>query len=638
MKNNETRKREDILIQLKNKYTNIEELNNQVFEEFFFNKLKEFCFSTRNYELSSTIQQIIKRNPFQQQLTYFTKVHDQKIIKRETKIQYFQEKLILLLKQNRVVPKILTSIKVKDNQIKLKNRNPPLLDDIHKAQENEEYLVDEVKLDYQEKDFEDLPIDQLILLSLKKLEQNIEKYCNPNFLCYQDVLQIKDIYNKMGSIDFKSNQYYEEIYIIYGKFVNKLNQIVTGFDNEDFFRVVGPLKNIILRKIGKIVLSELVKNQIALPKILTQISLLQANEQSKFVQKKAFELRFTHDFLDQILTMPEIKEFIEIFNFPYLQRCTTWRAIKTYYFQVIATNFREQENQTENEILSFQLQEIYDNINQYSEELKKLSRFGTVAKMFLQVEQRLNYLLDKQVIIDDCDDETKEFLLIAYQLLKIRSVIYAKFNKQNGEIILEEPIKKKKSYQKREIKLKKDLDKINQKYRTMTLMLANQRRKISYLLKYFIQTLNSGNQPYPFILGIMEWKRFNIRATINQQSLDFLVTDTVFMKFMHDEYKIDISFGTNQERIDKIINEPYSDYVKKTDSQTLGSWTQLLAKQARLVNEQKELISLQIRKILSNNSFNKEVDNLIQSGQTSTSYSQLISDLIKIREFVNQLQ
>lgn len=38
------------------------------------------------------------------------------------------------------------------------------------------------------------------------------------------------------------------------------------------------------------------------------------------------------------------------------------------------------------------------------------------------------------------------------------------------------------------------------------------------------------------------------------------------MKFMHDEYKIDISSGTTQERIDKIINEPYSEYVKKTDS------------------------------------------------------------------------
>lgn len=64
MKTKEIRKREDILIKLKIKYTNIEELNNQVFEEFFINKLKEFCFSTRNYELCPTIQQIIKRNPF----------------------------------------------------------------------------------------------------------------------------------------------------------------------------------------------------------------------------------------------------------------------------------------------------------------------------------------------------------------------------------------------------------------------------------------------------------------------------------------------------------------------------------------------------------------------------------------------
>ncbi|CAK82139.1 unnamed protein product (macronuclear) [Paramecium tetraurelia] len=637
MKTKEIRKREDILIKLKIKYTNIEDLNNQVFEEFFFNKLKEFCFSTRNYELCPMIQQTIKRNPFQQQLNYFKEVHDQKIIKRETKIQYFQDKLIQLLKSNRVVPKILTSIKVKDNSIKLKNRNPPLLDDIHKAYENDEYIVDEINQDMQEKDYDDLPIDKLILLSLKKLEQNIDKYCSPNFLCYQEVAQIKDTYQKMGSIDLKSNKNYEEIYITYGKFVNKLNQIVTGFDNEDFFRVVGPLKNIILRKIGKIVLSELVKSQIALPKILTQISLLHDNEQSNFGQKRAFEIRFTHDFLDQILTMPEVKDFIEVFNFPYLQRCTTWRAIKNYYFQVIATNFKEQENQTENEILSFQLQEIYENIHVHSEELRKLSRFSTVAKMFIQVEQRLNYLVDKKVIIDDYDEETKEFLLIAYQLLKIKAAINAKVNKQNGDIILDEPIKKKKPYQKREIKDKKDLDKINQKYRTMTLMLANQRRKISYLLKYFIQTLNSGNQPYPFILGIMEWKRFNIRATINQQSLDFLVMDAVFMKFMHDEYKIDISSGTSQERIDKIINEPYSEYVKKTDSQTLGSWTQLLAKQARLVNEQKELISLQIRKILNSNNFNKEVDNLVQSGQTSTIYTQLISDLIKIREFVNQL-
>lgn len=55
MKNKEIRKREDILIKLKTKYNNLEELNNQVFEEFFFNKLKEFCFSTRNYELCPTI-------------------------------------------------------------------------------------------------------------------------------------------------------------------------------------------------------------------------------------------------------------------------------------------------------------------------------------------------------------------------------------------------------------------------------------------------------------------------------------------------------------------------------------------------------------------------------------------------------
>ncbi|CAD8060356.1 unnamed protein product [Paramecium sonneborni] len=235
MRNKTTRKREHILIKFKIKYTNISEINNQVFEEFYLNKLKEFCFSTRNCELCPKSQQIIKRNLFKQQFIYLQNCMVKNLLKKRNKISVFQKQAYVIIKKEQSRSKnVLISIKVKNIKINQLKNCFLLYWMIQTAQVNQDFLKDEINLKF--------------CHPQKQIGQYIEKYCSQKCLCNKDIVQIKDTLQEMTSIDLNSNNNYKENDINQGRYQNQLKLIITGFDNEEFFRKVRLLKNIIFNE------------------------------------------------------------------------------------------------------------------------------------------------------------------------------------------------------------------------------------------------------------------------------------------------------------------------------------------------------------------------------------------------------